>query len=192
MASFMQVSPPAEEPVGLAELRAFLRVSHESEDGLIARLGRAARHRVEEETGRALMAQTWRMAADVEEGRARGGYLAFELRRPPYLSFIEARVARDDGTSVALSLDKVRIDADGNCVWLNLTGAMAGARAWRPVEVVWRAGSSDAAGVPEPLKEAILLMTAHAYERRESSGKPLAAEPDSIAALLAPWKVVRL
>jgi uncharacterized phiE125 gp8 family phage protein len=192
MASFMQVSPPAEEPVGLAELRAFLRVSHEAEDGLIARLGRAARIRVEEETGRALMAQTWRMAADVEEGREKGAYRAFDLRRAPYLSFIEARVAKEDGTSAVLALDKVRVDADGNAVWLNLAGAMTGARAWRPVEIVWRCGAAEADGVPEPLKAAILLLTAEAYERRDAAGAPLAATPARVAALIAPFRVLKL
>lgn len=192
MAMYVQVSPPAEEPVGLAELRQFLRVGHEAEDGLIARLGRAGRARVEEETGRALMAQTWRMAADVEEGEQRGAFRRFQLRRPPYLGFVDARVAKADGTSAALALDRVRVDADGNAVWLDLSGALAGARAWRPVEVTWRAGCADAADVPEPLKAAVLLLTAEAYERRDAAGAPLAAEAEKVSAMLAPYRVVRL
>ncbi len=156
MTMFRRVTPPAVEPVALEELRAFLRVSHEAEDGLIARLGRAARERVCEETGRALTAETWRMAADVSEGRPKGAFRAFDLTRPPYLGFVEARVAKDDGTSVALPLSHVRTDADGAAVWLRLDGYLADARAWRPVEVVWRCGVEAAADVPEARRSAVI------------------------------------
>lgn len=192
MASFRQVTPPAIEPVALAELRAFLRVGHEAEDGLIARLGRAAASRVCEETGRALTAETWRMAADVGEGRVKGAFRAFALRRPPYLGFIEARVARDDGTSLALTLDRVRVDADGDAVWLRLDGLLGDARAWRPVEVVWRCGVETAAETPEALRTAVMLLTAAMYERRDAAGAPVAALPDQVAALIAPFRVLRL
>jgi uncharacterized phiE125 gp8 family phage protein len=192
MAAFKRVTPPAEEPVAIAEVRAFLRVAGTEEDGLIARLLAAARERMEEETGRALLPQTWRMSADVEEGRAKGAFRAFDLRRPPYLSFVEARVAREDGTSAVLALDDVRVDADGPAVWLRLEGALAGRRTWRPVEIVWRAGHADAAEVPEALKTALLLLVAHFYERRDSLGAPAAAMPEAVRALLAPFRTVRL
>ena len=192
MASFMCVAPPAIAPVAVAELRAFLRVAHEAEDGLIARLGRASAERVAEETGRALTAETWRMAADVGEGRVKGAFRVFKLIRPPYLSFIEARVAKDDGTSVALPLQNVRVDGDGNAVWLRLDGYLADARMWRPVEVVWRAGVEDAAEVPEALRMAVMLLTAQMYERRDAMGAPVAALPEAVTALIAPFRVLKL
>ncbi|BCW89943.1 hypothetical protein sos41_31110 [Alphaproteobacteria bacterium SO-S41] len=192
MAAFKRVTPPAAEPVAVADARAFLRVAGEEDDALIARLIGAARERVEAETGRALLPQTWRMSADVAEGRAHGAFRVFALRRPPYLSFVEARVAKEDGTSTALALDDVRVDADANAVWLRLGGALLGARAWRPVELVWRCGYADAAAVPEALKTAVLLLVAHAYERRDSLGAPEAATPAGVSALLAPYREVRL
>lgn len=192
MASFRMVTPPAIAPVAVEELRAFLRVSGEAEDGLIARLGRAAAERVSEETGRALTAETWRMAADVGEGRTQGAFRVFGLIRPPYLSFIEARVAKDDGTSVVLPLQNVRVDGDGNAVWLKLDGYLSDARVWRPVEVVWRAGAEAAADVPEALRTAVMLLTAAMYERRDAMGAPVAALPEAVAALIAPFRVLKL
>lgn len=193
MAAFNRVTPPAIEPVSVAELRAFLRLSHESDDALLARLTRAARERVEEETGRALVEQTWRLSADVAEGAVKGAFRVFALRRPPYLSFIEARIARDDGTSSLIATEDIRVDADAGAVWLRSSAIeLAGRRAWRPVEVVWRAGYGDAADVPDALKMAILVAVAHAYERRDSAGAPLAATPPVIAALIAPFREMRL
>ena len=55
---------PAEEPVSLAEARAFLRVDDTAEDGLITTLIGAARLHVEGVTGRALLAQSWRVVLD--------------------------------------------------------------------------------------------------------------------------------
>ncbi len=193
MASFRCVNPPAAEPVSLAEARDFLRLGDEEDDALCLRFMKAARERVEELTGRALMAQTWRMAADLEEGRRRKDMLGFALARPPYLSFVEARVARDDGSSVLVALEQVRVDGEGGVVWLTLdAAALAGRRVWRPVEIVWRAGWADADAVPDALKAAILMLAARAWERRDSLNAPEAATPEGVAALIAPWRVARL
>lgn len=52
---------PAEEPVSLAEAKGFLKVDDTAEDGLITTLIGAARLHVEGVTGRALLAQSWRV-----------------------------------------------------------------------------------------------------------------------------------
>lgn len=193
MATFKRVTPPAEEPVALEDARAFLRVAGTEEDGLIARLLTAARERVEAETGGALVDQTWRMAAEVEEGRSVGAFRRFRLARAPYLAFVEARLARDDGTSAAFELDDVRVDPDGNAVALRLDGAvLSGRRLWRPVEIVWRAGYGAAGDVPDALRTAILMLTAEAYERAGDGGVPVMATAPGIARLLSPFREARL
>lgn len=193
MAAFKRVTPPAAEPVALAEVRAFLRISHEDDDTLIERLAKAAREAVEERTGRALMAQSWRMAADWSEARRPKGWRAFALPRPPFLALTEVRIVRDDDTSTVLAPDALRVRPDSGDVLLPAQhAAYAGARAWRPVEIVWQAGYGDADAVPEALKTAVLLLTAEAWERRDSVAAPAAANPEAVAALLAPWRAVRL
>ncbi|MCC6919423.1 MAG: phage head-tail connector protein [Alphaproteobacteria bacterium] len=193
MAAFKRVTPPAAEPVALEEVRAFLRIGHDGDDALIARLARAAREAVEERTGRALMAQAWRMAADWSEARRLNGWRAFALPRPPFLALTEVRIVRDDDTSTALALDALRVRSDSGDVLLPAQhAAYTGARSWRPVEIVWQAGHADAAAVPEALKIAVLMLTAEVWERRDSVAAPAAARPEAVAALLAPYRAVRL
>src|SRR5690606_27665590 len=55
---------PAAEPVTLAELKAHLRLEHDSEDALLNGLNRAAREDLERTTGLALIDQNWRLALD--------------------------------------------------------------------------------------------------------------------------------
>jgi uncharacterized phiE125 gp8 family phage protein len=193
MASFKRVTPPASEPVALAEVRAFLRISHEDDDALLARLAKGARERVEELTGLALMPQGWRMAADFSEGVVAGGWRGFALRRPPFLALTEVRVVKADETSVALPVGDVRVRSDAALVQLPMSyAAYAGARAWRPVEIVWQAGFADADAVPDALKIAVLLLTAQAWERQGGIGTPLGAMPPAVAAMLAPFREMRL
>ena len=58
------INGPAVEPVGLAEMRAHLRVDGPQEDDLIAGLVTAARLMVEAASRRILVAQTWRVVLD--------------------------------------------------------------------------------------------------------------------------------
>src|SRR5215212_7408628 len=58
------VDGPAVEPIGLADMRAFLRVDDDSEDELIAGLVRAARLIVEASSRRILVASRWRLVLD--------------------------------------------------------------------------------------------------------------------------------
>lgn len=58
------VTPPALEPVTIADARAFLRISTDSEDDVLRRIIKTARELVEAETGLALVDQTWRLRVD--------------------------------------------------------------------------------------------------------------------------------
>jgi uncharacterized phiE125 gp8 family phage protein len=58
------LTAPAAEPLSLAEAKAFLRVEHDDDDGVIAALIAGARLYVEGQTRRALLTQTWRLVLD--------------------------------------------------------------------------------------------------------------------------------
>ncbi len=57
-------TPPAEEPVTLAQAKAWLKVETDDEDALIAALIPAARARAEWHTGRAFVTQHWTLWLD--------------------------------------------------------------------------------------------------------------------------------
>jgi uncharacterized phiE125 gp8 family phage protein len=60
MTSYL-IAGPGEEPVSLAEAKAFCRIDGTDEDALVSALITAARLHVESITGRALLTQTWRL-----------------------------------------------------------------------------------------------------------------------------------
>ncbi len=64
------ISPPAVEPVSLAELKEFLRVDpgDTSQDNVILTIGMAARDWVENQVKRRLVQQTWRLSLDFFPG----------------------------------------------------------------------------------------------------------------------------
>ena len=62
------VTPPAAEPVSLAEARLHLRVDFPDEDALIASLIAAARQAAETITGRQLVTARWKLVLDCFPG----------------------------------------------------------------------------------------------------------------------------
>ena len=63
------------------------------------------------------------------------------------------------------------------------------------IEIAFTAGYGDAAAdVPEPIRQALLLLIAHWYEHRSPlEVGPLAQPaPDMVAELLAPYRTMRL
>jgi hypothetical protein len=58
------LAPPAVEPVGLAEMKDFLRISSAGEDDLVGRLIAGARARIEEAVGLALVSRTLRVTLE--------------------------------------------------------------------------------------------------------------------------------
>src|SRR5262245_53160596 len=67
------ITPPAFEPVTLAEAKAHCRIVINDDDSLVANLISVARERAEHETGRSLMLQAWEQVQDELAGDVRLG-----------------------------------------------------------------------------------------------------------------------
>ncbi len=186
------LTAPAGEPISLAGMKTFLRVEHPDDDDVIAALIAGARIHVEAQTRRALITQSWRLTRDVWPS---GGRLP--LLPAPLRSLTTVRVFGADGAAQTIDPDVFGMDRVGAPAILTFErsalpapGSVAGG-----IEIEIEAGYGDAPeDVPEPLRQAIRRLVAHWYENRAliaASGE-VASVPASVAALIAPFRVMSL
>ena len=99
--ALFKIAEPVLEPVTVADARAWLRISHTSEDALLGDLISAARQDVENQTGLSLISQQWRMTMD----NWPDGDLV-ELPRGPVTGIVAVTVYAANGApSVAAPMD---------------------------------------------------------------------------------------
>jgi len=183
------IEAPAGEPVSLAEARAQLGVAHGDDDALLATLITAARRVVEARTGLTLMTQHWLCLFD---DWPQDGVMALPVA--PVAEVDELAVFGADEAKAVIDPAHYLADLASRPPRLMLRGS----RLWpRPGRAVNGIGVRVVAGfgpapsdVPEPLRQAVLLLVAYFYAQRGSeagSGLPLGLAP-----LLAPYRGVRL
>lgn len=173
---------PASAPVTLAEAKAQLRIDHDDEDTLLGRLIDSAATTVEEMTGRALVTQTWRLDMPAPSGRA-----AIRLERAPVAALSAAVYTDGAGAEQTLALDDLRLYGDADAPLVEPVSGKTWPAAGTDVDamrITFVAGYGDADAVPEPLRQAVLLLVAHQFERREAVGlNQLAAMPFGVTML---------
>lgn len=149
---------PAVEPVNLADAKAHMRIDVAAEDDLVGTLIVAARVAAETDIRRVMIEQSWR--AFVETWPADGT----ELPVQPALAVSAVRAVDADGGSTTLATEDYVFDiADGT---IELVNPIAGTAHY---EIDFTAGyGATGDDVPEPLKQAILLLAAHWYEHRSA------------------------
>ena len=138
MTSYL-IAGPGEEPVSLAEAKAFARIDGSDEDALVSALIAAARLHVESLTGRALVTQTWRLVLKCVSG------LVVPLPVVPAIELVDApdgAVLQGDAVLLASRVDELSID--------------------------YTAGYGGAEDVPQDMKQAVLTLVAYWYEHRDS------------------------
>ena len=182
---------PAEEPVSLAEAKAFLRLDDTAEDALMTTLVTAARLHVEGTTARALIAQTWRLVLDCWPANR-----VVKLPVAPLLSLSAVTAYDDAATPHELGLEQFEIDAATPRLLLPVdVEGMPALRERQGLEIDYVAGfGADAGDVPADLKQAILVLVAHWFEHRDTvvlSG-PGNGEPAGFERLVAGYRRARL
>lgn len=180
---------PAAEPVGLAEAKAFLRITGAGEDGLVGELVAAARAAIEDAVGLALIARTLRVTLDgwpmVLHSRRR---MTLPVR--PAVSLEAVRIVREGVPEDLTGQFNLTAGRAARLSWVS--GALARTGPGRVIEIDYVAGFGvEASDVADSLRLAVKRMTAHIYETRHADGRP-ARLPDDVAALVAPWRRVRL
>ncbi|AJY47232.1 head-tail connector protein [Martelella endophytica] len=187
--SYQLMTPPAEEPVSLAEAKAFLRLDGSDEDGLVTALVKTAREHLETVTGLSLVTQGWRLYRD--DWPASG---MISLARGPVQSIEAVTVYDGEGVAETISLDGFGLDGRARPARLYLP-ALAGKRVGPSgIEVDFTAGFGAATAVPEAAKQALLRHVAHMFVFRGAVGPDLepSGAPEGYDRLIAPLKAWRL
>jgi uncharacterized phiE125 gp8 family phage protein len=186
--SFSLLTPPAAEPISLEQAKARLRISDTSQDARLTHLIRSARQRVEGDTGRALITQTWLERRDRWDGDGRLCAFAtqFKLPKPPLIAIEAITIYAADDTPTEHDPADFFID----------TLSEPGRLALRPngqfpqpgrdvggIEIRFTCGYGESAeDVPAPLVEAIGQLVEAMFEGGLEVGTPA-----SVKALLMPW-----
>jgi uncharacterized phiE125 gp8 family phage protein len=190
--ALVMITSPATEPLSVAEAKAHLRVDGTAEDVLIASLVLTSRLHIEAALGLALITQGWKLILD---RWPKGPSVPLPLR--PVQSIASVQVLAADGTPATLAASDYLLEGQGVPPRLVRTGVIwpEPGRAAAGIEIAMTAGFGDgAADVPEPVRQALLLLVAHWYEHRDpiEIGSPETAIPRAVSELLLPFRVPRL
>lgn len=188
MTSYL-LAGPAEEPVSLAEAKAFLKIDDMAEDALITTLIGAARLHVEGVSGTALIAQSWRIVLDDwPENRI------VRLPVSPLIAVTGIAATDDNGGSHEIGLGQFRSEPDRLIVPRVVTG-MPALQERQGIEIDYVAGfGTEPEDVPAVLRQAVLTLVAHWHAHRDAvivagSG---AVVPTGFDRMIAAYKRVRL
>ncbi len=183
--SYKLITPPAAEPLTLDEARLHLRVDGIDENGYITSLIVVARMAAEAATGRALMPQIWEYVDDDFDDE-------IVLAHPPVVGIVSFSYIDYAGASASLGQADYVLDDYETPPRLK----PAYLKCWpiarnepSSVKVRYTTGYANAAAVPAPIKQWMLLAIGDMYARRErSSDKPAVAQ-GFVDTLLEPYKV---
>lgn len=160
------IAGPGEEPVSLADAKAWCRIDGDDEDGVVTATIAAARAHLEAMTGRALVTQDWRLTVNCPTS------LLLSLPVAPVRT---VTAATGDGDAIGVTLQ-------GDAVLLPAT-------AYETVSIDYSAGYGAAADVPADLKQALLILVAYWFENRDAV---MATVPAGFERLIAGYRRVGL
>ena len=183
---------PAAEPISLAEAKAHLRIDADDEDALIASLIAAARMFVERNLGVALITQDWSYFLDFWPRSTCVTLPVLPVQAVDAVTLHDAQ-----GGASVLDAESYAVDVLSTPARLVLKSAAPAVvtRELNAFEIAFAAGYGDeASDVPAPIRQALTLLVAHWFERREPVVLGASAQevPATVAGLLLPYRRVRL
>ena len=198
--------------VATSDQKSFMRVDFSDDDTLIAELIKASQNVIETYVNRAITTQTLSLFLDrlpfysdikLQEGVFTAPDLEYNsnfivLPKPPVVSVTHVKYYDNDNTASTFASSNYYVDTISDQARVVLkTGAswptVSETRNANAYEVKYVAGYGGASDVPEPIVQAIKLLTTHLYENREAvTSLSVNAIPYTIGALLQPYKVQRL
>lgn len=173
------VTPPASEPLTLAEVKEFLRVDHSDDDATLAIFIAAARQLCESYTRLALLPTTFEEYFD-EFPEYTGTYKdEIRLSRSPVSAVTYVKYIDGNETTITANASDYKTDLISQPARISPDNGWFGTyETINAVFIRYVAGYANAASVPAPLKHGMLLVIGDMYENRTDSVKrlPTAAE----------------
>lgn len=210
--SYELVTPPATEPVTVAEAKAHARIEHDADDALLGTYITGARELVERLTGRALITQTWKLVLDAWPGDRNDEWwdgvreapiTAFEsshidIRKAPFLAVTSVVTLDESDTPTTYAASNYyttkinrgsfgRLVKKQGAVWPTIVDRSHGA-----IVITFTAGYGPlASDVPMGLRQAVKDIVAHWYENREAVGASgMGNVPGKTAQLIQQFRVI--
>ena len=187
--SIKRITQPSAEPVLLADVKAQLSIATADTlvDAIITRRITEARQWAENFTGRTIMPSNWEVVLDEFPHEV-------ELFYPPATAIVSVTYTDTAGVTQTMDAADYYLDEDALPNWLlpaygtTWPDTLATANA---VRVRYTAGYADAASVPGPIKEAIMLIVGHwmRYQGAVEAGLNITRVPNAVECLLIPYKV---
>jgi len=166
--------------VSLAEAQAYVRIETGEEEAVLAGLLRTATSMCEQFTGRVLISRGFS-----ETVRSCGEWQRLALT--PVRSIESVETVGTDGVATVLPAGAYAIDIDSaGDGWVRMMQGLGETR----LRVSGTAGMAvDSNGVPEPLRQGIVRLTAHLFNSRDGGGGD---PPAAVTALWRPYRRMRL
>jgi uncharacterized phiE125 gp8 family phage protein len=182
---------PHVEPVSLSEAKDYLRIDTEAENAVVASLILAARVHIERTLDIALIAQDWSLFLDEwpDDG-------IVHLPLGPLVAVNAVRLFDWQGQAKVLDPQLYGYDTRGlrARIWPHAGVWPTPGRRISGIEIAVSVGyGARPEDVPQPLRQALLMLVAHWHEEREPVVFDSPAElPLGVRSLLAPYQPVRL
>lgn len=178
------VTPPASEPVTLAEAKAHLRVDTGDDDALIGGLISAARRWCEDYTGRTFCTTVLDWTLDCFGGRL------LSVPRPPLQSVASITYLDPAGVTQTLAPTVYRVDAASDIGRIALGYGQVWPVTLPEINAITVRLTAGYVSVPEHIKQAALLLVGELYEQRQQSTPGvIASVPFGVRELLATEKI---
>lgn len=182
-----RAGPPVAEPLTLAEVLAHLREDAGVNDAQVQALITVAREACENRTERTLISTPWRLTMDSFPD-------AFELMQPPIIAVQSVQFVDEAGVLQTLDPADYTLDSVSEPGYL----VPAFGKEWpavrnqpNAVTVNYTAGyGTEAASVPAPLKQWMLLAIGDMYSYRDRSSEKPTVPHSFVDGLLDPYRMV--
>ena len=163
MASYRLVTAPATEPLTYAEVKAYLRLNGDSEEAFVTSLIVVARQYVESQIWRPLISQVQSMNFDKSELTTQ----VYNINKAPVISINSVTYYDLNNALQTLSASDWESDIYSNPARFRIKTLPQIYDRMNALQVNFTCGYSNAASVPLPIKQAMLMLIGHYYENRQ-------------------------